>query len=598
MEELMRKPNRDGPGRSRARLASPLAARGHIAAVLFAATVVLGCQDRGDLGLEEAIDQWTMLGRDYGSSYTNPVESKITTESAHELGQLWEFEARGQVYSTPVVVDGVVYISSTGGLYSFDGTTGDILWQITDFGATSSLAYDEGILYSHDFGARLRAIDAATGEELWEVKTDTHALAAGTSSPIVFERYVIVGLSSNEIVSEGATFRGGVAAFDKHAGEQIWRDYTANPPHNGASVWSTVAIDTEARVVFAGSGQNYTGEAGPNSDALFALDLDTGERLWTTQTVEGDVFTPINPRGPDADFGANPILLEAAIQGEMRPLVVAGQKNGMFWALDRATGDIVWQREIGPGSPLTGGVLNNGAYDGERILVANNSGGNGVLFALNPSDGAILWERPLPGWVWAPITTANGVGFVASDTDLYAFETETGADLFVFSTEGTIACGASIVDGRVHFGSGMQHIVGTASRKFHVLALPEDGGGTGPMPGPGPGGEASFSAVYEEVLVGGGCNTPLCHGGGAGNLTMTTQEQAYQALVGPLAASGACAGTGAALVVPESPEESLLLDKIFTRTPLCGEPMPISAPLLEREIDQIRRWIERGAPND
>jgi len=63
----------------------------------------------------------------------------------------------------------------------------------------------------------------------------------------------------------------GVAAFDAETGAPLWRDYTADPPHNGASVWSTVSIDTEQRMVFAGSGQNYTGVAGPGSDALFAL---------------------------------------------------------------------------------------------------------------------------------------------------------------------------------------------------------------------------------------------------------------------------------------------------------------------------------------
>jgi polyvinyl alcohol dehydrogenase (cytochrome) len=540
-----------------------------------------------------------MLGYDLGSSYTNRGESAIAAENAHELVPLWEFEARGLVYGTPVVVDGVVYVTSTGGLYAFDDASGELVWQNLEIGATSSLAFVDGTLFVHDLGGFLRSLDAATGEEKWQTRTDAHPLATGLSSPIVFERYVVVGLSSNEIVREGATFRGGVAAFDRETGAQLWRDYTADPPHNGASVWSTVAIDPEARVVFAGSGQNYTGEAGPGSDALFALDLDTGARLWTTQTVMGDVFTPINPRGPDADFGANPILLEAEIGGRMRRLVAAGQKNGMFWALDRETGEVVWQRRLGPGSPLTGGVLNNGAFDGERILVANNDGGAGfgTLFALRPSDGEVLWQRPLPGWVWAPITVGNGVGFVAADKSLYGFDAATGADLFVFATEGTIACGASVAKGRVRFGSGIQHIVGTVNRKLHVLGLPGDNGGMGPGPVATPSGGPTFTAVYEEVFIGAGCNTPLCHGGGAGALAMTTRDGAYRELVGVPAAGELCAGAGAR-VDPGNPEGSLLLDKVSSRSPLCGDPMPIAAPLAAEQVDQIRRWIEIGAPND
>lgn len=564
------------------------------AAVAFAA-----CQDRA-ADPPAAANQWTMLGYDHASSYTNRAEATLSRDNAHQLRAFWEFEARGQVYGAPVVVDGVVYASSTGGLYAFDGDTGEVLWQRTDLGATSSLAYHDGTIFVHDLGAMLRALDAGTGEQRWSTRTDAHPLATGLSSPIVFERYVIVGLSSNEIVRENASFRGGVAAFDADTGTQLWRDFTADPPHNGASVWSTASIDAEQRMVFAGSGQNYTGEAGPGSDALLALDLDTGARIWTTQTVQGDVFTPINPGGPDADFGANPILFE----GGGRKLVGAGQKNGMFWALDRATGAVVWQRTLGPGSPLTGGVINNGAFDGTRLLVANNGGGFGTLFALDPADGAILWERALPGWVWAPITAANGVGVVASDKDLYGFDTDTGADLFVFSTAGTIACGASIAGGRVHVGSGMQHIVGTTGRMLHVLALPDDpgggggGGGVGPQPGPTPSGAPTFRAVYEEVLVAEGCNTPLCHGGGAGGLAMTSREGAYAALVGAAAAGPFCDSSGLLRVVPGDPAASLLFEKVASRTPRCGDPMPIAAMLAERQVEQIREWIERGAPDD
>jgi polyvinyl alcohol dehydrogenase (cytochrome) len=513
---------------------------------------------------------------------------------------LWQFEARGQVYGAPVVVGGGVYISSTGGLYAFDADTGTILWENLQLSATSSLTYRDGTIFVHDFGATLRALDAANGEQKWQVETDPHPLATGLSSPVVFERYVIVGISSNEIVREGATFRGGVAAFDRDTGKPLWRDYTEQPPHNGAAVWSTVSIDTEARVVFAGSGQNYTGEAGPGSDALFALDLDSGARLWTRQTVEGDVFTPINPGGPDADFGANPILFEADIGGETRPLVGAGQKNGMFWTLDRRNGDVVWNRMLGRGSPLTGGVLNNGAFDGARILVANNDPGtgHGTLFALDPSDGAIVWQRELTGWVWAPITTANGVGIVASDKDLHAFDVTTGLDLFVYPTEGTIACGASIAGGRIHVGSGLQHIVGTVDRKLHVLALGAGMPTPTPTPVPSPIEDTTFTEVYDRTFVGQGCNSTLCHGGGAGELSLATKDEAYQALVGVQAAGVACAASEVLRVDPGTPDTSLLFRKVSERPAPCGDPMPISAALPADDIERIRTWIARGAPND
>lgn len=560
---------------------------------------ISACDGSGSAG-SGAVDEWTMLGRDVRSTFSNPDQTNLSSQNASDLRLLWQFEAPGQVYGTPVVVGDTIFITSTSALFAFnaDGTT---KWENSDIGATSSLAYDAGTIFVHDLQAYLHALDAETGEELWQNRTDMHRLATGLSSPIVFDRYVVVGLSSNEIVREGATFRGGVAAFDRDTGEQLWRDDTAKTPFNGASVWSTVAIDTDARVVFAGSGQNYTGEAGPNSDALFAIDLDTGERLWTNQTVAGDVFTPINPRGPDADFGANPILFEAEIDGTVRKLVGAGQKNGMFWVLDRTTGETVWQRELGPGSPLTGGVLNNGAFDGKRILVANNSpaSGNGVLFALDPSDGTIVWQRELSGWVWAPITTSNGIGVVAADTVQTLFDVETGAELHRFETQGTIACGASIVGGRIHFGSGMQHIVGTSDRQFYVLGLPDDTNTPRPTAPPiNPSGDSSFTAIYSEIFVADGCTTPLCHGGSAGGLAMSNKEEAYSALVSQPAAGEPCAESGMALVEPGQPVESLLWNKLSTRSPVCGQPMPLSSMLSPESIARVRAWIARGAPND
>src|SRR5207237_6322591 len=130
------------------------------------------------------------------------------------------------------------------------------------------------------------------------------------------------------------------------------------------------------------------------------------------------------------------------MNGGTGKLLGSGQRSGLFWALDRETGEVVWSRKISPGSQLIGGIFNNGAYDGERIIVAGNNGtssaegsepanGNShplaaattptsVLMAMNPADGRVLWERQLPAWVWAPITLANGVGFVPADRQLQA----------------------------------------------------------------------------------------------------------------------------------------------------------------------------------
>jgi polyvinyl alcohol dehydrogenase (cytochrome) len=325
------------------------------------------------------------------------------------------------------------------------------------------------------------------------VPTHEHRLAAGFSSPVVAGDLVIVGLSSNEETSaiNDASFRGGVAAFDKETGEQRWRFHTADDGYSGAAVWSTVSVSLEERMVFASSGNNYTGDANEYSDAIIALDLETGEKLWSRQCETGDVFTIRNPQGnPDNDFGANPILFEAEIDGELRKLVGAGAKSGIFWVFDRLTGKDVWSVEVGGASAGAGGFLNNGAFDGERLIGAsnlgtsdgpgsepsNNSSGAGTtarLVALDPANGDVLWERQLAAFVWSPITIANGVGFVAVNKDIEAFDTATGEKLWSMASAATIGGGPAVANGKLLFGSGFTYTGAiTRGTTLHALAVP------------------------------------------------------------------------------------------------------------------------------
>lgn len=442
-------------------------------------------------------DTWRKLGYDLASSFHNPDESAIAPSNVSQLRRAWLFRTFDSINGTPAVIGGRVYVLSRSGTYALDAATGGVIWWNSLLRGTSSPTYSDGILYVTGLGGSLHALDARTGLEIWRAMLDPHPLAAGFSSPVVVGEYVVVGSSSTEVrtAKTEATFHGSVVAFDRATGNELWRYYTAEPSYNGVSVWSSPSVDTETGVVFATTGQNYTGEAGPTSDAIVALELATGRLLWKRQLTEGDVFTFRHPRqGFDYDFGTNPILFEWEIDGQTRKLLGAGQKSGMFWVLDRETGEIVWSRQVSNGSHLVGGVFNNGAFDGERIIVAGNNGtsngagsepANGqsqpygdatiptsVLMALNPGDGSVLWERQLPAWVWAPISIANGVGFVAIENELQAFDVATGAKLFTYRTDGTIASGPAVAAGRVFFGSGVFWITTEHDNKLHALTLP------------------------------------------------------------------------------------------------------------------------------
>jgi polyvinyl alcohol dehydrogenase (cytochrome) len=440
-----------------------------IAAV--ATALVLPVVDVGARGRPAPRDAWRQLGYDVGSSFHNP-NAGITPRAAAGLHEAWRFEAPGPVNGAAAVVGGRAYILSGDGLVALDADRGDEIWRRDDVTGTSSPTLVGGTLYVQASEPSLYALDPKTGADRWTARTDDQQYATGFSSPVLTGNAVVVGLASVEEVAakSNAQFRGGAAAFDRRTGDELWRYRTAEPPFNGVGVWSTPSYDPELELVYITTGNNYTESAGPSSDSIVALDAATGEQRWIRQVTTGDVFTIGTPISEDSDLGTNPILFDAEIDGTDRRLLGAGQKSGMFWVLDRETGAVVWQRQVSGGSSLIGGVFNNGAYDGQRIVVAGNNGPSpkrpqdapaAVLMALDPATGEIQWQRDLDEWVWAPITLGKGVGFVATGTDLQAFDLKRGKELATFSTEGTITSAPVVVAGRVYFGSGLSYLGGT-----------------------------------------------------------------------------------------------------------------------------------------
>ena len=434
-------------------------------------------------------DRWTQLGHDLSSTFHNPAAG-LTPARAARLKQAWTYEAPGSVNGAPVVAGKRVTVLSQDGLAALDAGNGHEVWKRDDIKGTSSPTLHSGVLYAFAGDTTLWAVNARDGSDRWKVKADDQRFATGFSSPVVAGDAVIVGLASVEEVAarENAAFRGGVVAFDRRSGKELWRYRTAEPPDNGVGVWSTVSVDLAARTVFTTTGNNYTESAGATSDSVIALDLGTGQVRWIRQVSAGDVFTVPNAQSQDSDFGTNPILFEAEVNGVRRKLLGAGQKSGLFSVLDRETGEIVWQRQVSDGSALIGGVFNNGAYDGRSLVLVGNNGppgpgadpagrprthtvGTALLAALDPATGAVRWQTELPAWVWAPITLTDRVAFVGVDRELRAFDTRTGKLLFRLETEGTISSAPAIVGRRVYFGSGLSYFPPSKSgRTVYALA--------------------------------------------------------------------------------------------------------------------------------
>jgi polyvinyl alcohol dehydrogenase (cytochrome) len=424
---------------------------------------------------------WTMLGYDLSSTHWNRGETKISRDTASRMKIAWVYDAGpgAMVTGTPVIADGTVYLVSNG-LTALELATGALLWQTAGIQGTSSLALSDGVLYFYDESSIVHAFRAADGAELWQHSTTDIAGSSGLSSPVVTKEYVLVGSANSEETLRppgGPQFRGYVDAIRKD-GTIGWKKFTVEGPARGVSVWSTVSVDEALGLVYASTGNNHGPPATETSDAFLAMPLSGSSGFrWTQQSQFNDVWM-LGGSGPDADFGANPVLFD--VRG--RKLVAGGNKGGDFWVLDRESGNVVKRINLGAGSAFVGGVFVAVAWDGARLLTVCNgatstepgsepapAGSTAVLYALDPLTLDTVWARQVAGSAYGRITVANGVGFFGKDATLQAFDTETGAVLAEFATEGTIATAPAISDGHVVFGSGLSYIGSTAGTKYYAL---------------------------------------------------------------------------------------------------------------------------------
>ncbi|MBI3696890.1 MAG: PQQ-binding-like beta-propeller repeat protein, partial [Acidobacteria bacterium] len=329
--------------------------------------------------------------------------------------------------------------------------------------------------------ANVYAVNASTGALLWKTKVDDHPMARVTGSPRLHQGCLYVPVSSVEEVSSGnpkyecCKFRGSVVALDVGGGKQIWKTYTIpDPPTpakkkesgvqlygpSGAAVWSAPTLDLKRKALYVGTGNSYSDPPARTSEAVLAIDMESGSMLWSKQLTPGSVawnfacFSPDRSScpekpGQDFDFGSSPILKD--LPGG-KSVLVCGQKSGVVHALDPdRQGEIVWQVRIGHGSAL-GGIQWGPAADDQTAYVALSDvfGGKpedaGGLFALRLASGEKVWHAPPPkppclgqpgcsAAQSAAVTAIPGAVFSGSlDGHLRAYSTADGSILWDFDT--------------------------------------------------------------------------------------------------------------------------------------------------------------------
>lgn len=326
---------------------------------------------------------WLLHGRTYDEQRFSPLE-EVRADNVSKLGLAWhhDFETLRGMEATPIVVDGVLYVSGAWSrVYAFDAKSGRKLWSYDpevpgswavhaccDVVNRGVAAWD-GQVFVGTIDGRLVALDAATGAVRWEQLTiDRSKPYTITGAPRVVKGKVLIG-------NGGAEFgvRGYVSAYDAKTGALAWRFYTvpgdpAQPFEQpilkkaaetwrgkwwelggGGTVWDSMAYDPALDLLYIGVGNGSPWNPELRSPgggdnwflaSIVALRPDTGEYVWHYQTTPREAW--------DYTATQHMILADLEVEGRRRAVILQAPKNGFFYVLDRGTGEFLSAKPFVP----------------------------------------------------------------------------------------------------------------------------------------------------------------------------------------------------------------------------------------------------------
>jgi PQQ-dependent dehydrogenase (methanol/ethanol family) len=481
--------------------------------------------------------------------------AQITPVNVKELQAQWSVQMPPgpQLEATPLVVDGTMYITyttaSSAGVYAIDAKSGLQIWKYDRHQETLNPnqinPFNRGVavlgnrVFFGTLDAVLVALDARSGRILWETKVaDTMTGNSITGAPLALDNKIIVGVAGGEF-----GIRGFIDAYDPATGKQLWRFNTIPGPgefghdtwsgdswmHGSGAAWLTGSYDPERNVLYwtvgnPGPDLNGAVREGDNlfTCSVLALDPETGARKWHYQFTPGDTH--------DWDANEDVVLADSMVGGVPRKLMLHADRNGMFYALDRTDGKLIfakpyvketWNSGFQPDgrpilqtgwksspdgnvvSPILIGGANwqNPSYDPIHSImyVVALDGGMGYrsvpvkyeagrqymggtpfpgsasskmgLMAIDTKTGSVMWEYPTYRFSMGAgaLATDSGLVFLATgDGNLIALEAKTGKSIWHFQTGGTIA--SSPISYAVE---GKQYVAISAGNAVYSFALPD-----------------------------------------------------------------------------------------------------------------------------
>lgn len=404
---------------------------------------------------------WPTFMNNTSRTGTNLNETTITAQTASSLHLAWKFYTGGPIEASPITANGVLYIGSYDGYeYALDATSGTLLWKqflgidpatrrCTAKGITSTATYDNGVLYVGGGGGNLYALNTADGSIIW--KTLISPLPGYIFlSPLVYNNKVYVGPAAS---CEPPEAQGKFFALNSSDGSIAASIALVKDGSQGATVWSSPAVDPDTGMIFitTGNNQGQKLQKQPNAEAFLELDPSTLAILDRWQV-------PVAEHIPDGDFGATPTLFDY----NNRHYIGALNKNGIYYMLDRTNlkQGPVWQQTLSSdsgqvnGDNISSSCYNQGVvYTGSAGGVNNGQAYGGSVGAFIADTGAPLWLFQTPGKMLSSVSCTSDL---VVDNQAQAVEVRAasnGSILFSYSTKKEIFSTSMISNGYLYTAS-------------------------------------------------------------------------------------------------------------------------------------------------
>ena len=349
----------------------------------------------------------TYNGDPGGNRYTTLTEIDKTTVSRLAPKWMMTIPDAGQLQGTPVVADGIMYVTAPNEAFALDAGSGRRIWHlkrprtkgIAGGGANRGAAVAGERVFMVTDNAHLLALNRFTGDVLWETElADWRQNYAASSAPLPAGNLIVSGVSGGE---HGAN--GFVAAFDQDTGKEVWRFWTVPKPgtpgsetwrgkdidHGGAPTWFTGSYDAALDTVYWPTGnpaKEYDGSdrQGDNlyASSILALDRKTGTLKWYYQFTPHDLW--------DWDATQTSVLVDADWEGQRRPLMLHASRNGFFYVFDRRDGKLLLARPFVRNLTWASGI----GADGRPVRLPNQDPSPAGTKVCPSQDGATNWFSP------------------------------------------------------------------------------------------------------------------------------------------------------------------------------------------------------------